>query len=116
MRISEWSSDVCSSDLTVDERPMQAVRPEHILPATQTKCFGGALSDHACPAVDGLPAIEKTRHKDESDPALQNCGYAAQKERDRENDEIGCLELGDILLDEIRRATWRGRVWEYVET
>src|SRR3546814_4109078 len=33
---------------TVDERPMQAVRPEHILPATQTQCCGGALSDHAC--------------------------------------------------------------------
>src|SRR3546814_1674118 len=128
MRISDWSSDVCSSDLghraeiakplgklfqagrprierkiggvvgdegleyfetdiakaaleegsheTVDERPMQAVRPEHILPATQTKCCGGALSDHACPAVDGLPAIEKTRHNDAIDPALQNCGYA----------------------------------------
>src|SRR3546814_14172461 len=54
---------------TVDERPMQAVRPEHILPATQTKCCGGALSDHACPSVDGLPAIEKTRHKDAIDPA-----------------------------------------------
>src|SRR3546814_14362745 len=78
---------------------MQAVRPEHILPATQTKCCGGALSDHACPAVDGLPAIEKTRHKDAIDPALQNCGYAEPEERERENDEIGCLDLGDLLLD-----------------
>src|SRR3546814_1084915 len=72
---------------------MQAVRPEHILPATQTKCCGGALSDHACPAVDGLPAIEKTRHKDAIDPALQNCGYAEPEARERENDEIGCLDL-----------------------
>src|SRR3546814_5909166 len=142
MRISDWSSDVCSSDLaeqgevghrhgghraeiaeplaklfqagrprierkiggvvgdegleyfetdiakaaleegsheTVDERPMQAVRPEHILPATQTKCCGGALSDHACPAVDGLPAIEQTQHNNANKPTHNNTCNATQK-------------------------------------
>src|SRR3546814_5688354 len=128
MRISDWSSDVCSSDLghraeiakplgklfqagrprierkiggvvgdegleyfetdiakaaleegsheTVDERPMQAVRPEHILPATQTKCCGGALSDHACPAVDGLPAIERSEEHTSELQSLMSISYA----------------------------------------
>src|SRR3546814_2603423 len=53
MRISDWSSDVCSSDLKLD--PAQSLHPELVLLVLELHRGRTAMDFHPCKSSGGLP-------------------------------------------------------------
>src|SRR3546814_13980366 len=106
MRISDWSSDVCSSDL----RAAAAERE-------QAAQGGGTAGGDAAPAVPGQPAAGNSTAETtpQTTPAATAAGSqtpAAQASRAYANDNTGLNRLvGQV---EIGRASGRERVCQYV--
>src|SRR3546814_14808761 len=90
MRISDWSSDVCSSDLggtvQMDDWSVLAASKDDLVTTLRQKKYVDLL-----PAYDGVSYIEgKARFAD------------------------GALIVGDAPMKEIGRASCRERVCQYV--
>src|SRR3546814_968094 len=99
MRISDWSSDVCSSDLRID------IRAKFAAPY--------AFSDDRPP--------RRRDRLDETDADLaRGFGRSLAQQLLQQAMKIGTLEIGlDQSLDmrhdlQIGRASCRERVWQYV--
>src|SRR3546814_16896780 len=97
MRISDWSSDVCSSDLTRLDgaAPVSA----HIAPA---KARTAALSRRASKGYDDM--INQGRHSFLSVPMVDGMLEGG----------VPILIEGQVIGAEIGRASCRGRVCQYV--
>src|SRR3546814_18335734 len=54
MRISDWSSDVCSSDLMANAIKKISIQRGHDVSRYALQCFGGAGGQHACGVADAL--------------------------------------------------------------
>src|SRR3546814_10080383 len=97
MRISDWSSDVCSSDLTDRHDPVD--RLVEILPALQS---------HLGTAIGGSPVVQ------------QLTGITVLIAAEGESDDVHvvflyCVEQGrSPTATEIGRASRRARVCQYV--
>src|SRR3546814_18403028 len=76
MRISGWSSDVCSSDLEADHRQQQDKKD----PQNLTACAGaGAEHVHDGPDVEGQDdKAEDTADFEIHDPSPARCRYVAR--------------------------------------
>src|SRR3546814_16554392 len=121
MRISDWSSDVCSSDLSQQQFPSAHIFPSReealvhgqtILPPMVHICGPGLNAIHH-PAPDLLPDLVKV-----DDVGCARCHQMMQIVRnpiaqtlppffDRERTTA---EIGQVA-PEIGRAAWRERVW-----
>src|SRR3546814_20664990 len=98
MRISDWSSDVCSSDLTPDRLDLVA-QEQH----------GNAQQDRRCA---GHPDDEDIGAAGEHPVLRGDDGHQAVGQL-HVNGDIAVIELG--VDQEIDRAAGRERVCEYVE-
>src|SRR3546814_17136354 len=95
MRISDWSSDVCSSDLSCDQRV-----------AVHQAC--GSTVANAVPDI----SEELVRGIDE------RCrrAHRGQERRGILATDLHAAEHAELVKREIGRASWRARVGQYVET
>src|SRR3546814_2594919 len=76
MRISDWSSDVCSSDLPIEKKPLN-----HFLPGTPVLSFGTAGCNLTCKFCQNWD-ISKSREMDRlMDQAPPQIGRASCRER-----------------------------------
>src|SRR3546814_20496259 len=113
MRISDWSSDVCSSDLYLvcGESGFQSaherlLRVEVGLHRLERFAAPGApaVRPCACESADGLPDLHFDRHVRRRQADADDAGDdAAVRGRSR--------LAGDEAWQEIGRASWRARVW-----
>src|SRR3546814_18754742 len=103
MRISDWSSDVCSSDLHAFARKAPGHQPFRLFAARL--CAGQARHDHDQAAPIAFRRAEKAIASFRCMPRFEpvRAGEMAQ-------DRIA------VRLDDrqIGRASCRGRVWQYV--
>src|SRR3546814_11333783 len=109
MRISDWSSDVCSSDLhaTAGNRP--AVRDHRLHPALAL-----LEADHRLPpdlAAQAQEAAGQFLHEAEVVHRVPDIGIEHRPLEDRCEAR---LELPQFLRLQIGRASWRERVCPYV--
>src|SRR3546814_17635462 len=115
MRISDWSSDVCSSDLAVDvqsrgrahagavqhRRPEQAVEVDDVL-ADEVVQLGLAAGRKVLEEVRAVAFAQRLEAAQVADRRVQpDVQELARVARDLEAEEIG-------------RASWRERVCQYV--
>src|SRR3546814_20718231 len=109
MRISDWSSDVCSSDL------LRVVERDTGRPAAGAEEFRRLRCDH-----QDLATFRQLRQAHD----IGECAFVDQQVMQREIDRIGILlGAGQRVivgrqaagLQKIGRASWRERVWKYVE-
>src|SRR3546814_12045751 len=117
MRISDWSSDVCSSDLT-------QVDPHLLCHGNQVHAIGGgAAEDPRLQALDELEVLlglgDAEREECRTDPldALDRTPPAEeQAEREADLDQVIGSDApappGHRVDVQIGRAAWRGRVWQ----
>src|SRR3546814_3125900 len=97
MRISDWSSDVCSSDLLLDDRAAIDIGGVHLVPYLDLRDGLGRIA---------LPAVLRT--------------VCAERVQDRAHIVILGFAVGmdDVAhMDdqvEIGRASWRERVCQFV--
>src|SRR3546814_16777155 len=101
MRISDWSSDVCSSDLVdvADEASVERLR------------------DAVAERLGGLDILVNNAGIDPHYALLQDTPTADwQRILDVNLNGVffGCKHLGGSMLDQNGRATWRERVCQYV--
>src|SRR3546814_5042294 len=77
MRISDWSSDVCSSDLTTRRMPLLLVRHPGDAP--------GSLRCNAPPAIAGGASMDKQKRppapETGREPSIEKIGRASCRER-----------------------------------
>src|SRR3546814_20313805 len=106
MRISDWSSDVCSSDLRVDR---------HREVDNQPGGDAARRTEHGLAALDAVQRQRALRVGERGGAAGGDEGIAAAA------DQVGGKEVGvgseiadDALDEEIGRASWRERVCQYV--
>src|SRR3546814_2711176 len=98
MRISDWSSDVCSSDLAAEIE-----RCPH---------FGARVVDEACHQP---PAEQADRQIDEEDPAPRGVSDDQAADRRAENRSKQCrYRQPGHCRNQIGRASCRERVCQYV--
>src|SRR3546814_16690552 len=97
MRISDWSSDVCSSDLYVERGDAEALRSGEGLPEQPALLRGPRLHCHA------------TEREDRSGPVGEGAGYRVLPAAG-----LLCEGVGREPHDEIGRASCRERVCQYV--
>src|SRR3546814_9290305 len=99
MRISDWSSDVCSSDLLIVQvLDIQFAAADHHLVAGQQR-------------QRELPALQVLDQQDH--PAVALADVADQLGRGVAGDPGSDLGL-DHGAVELGSASWRARVWQYV--
>src|SRR3546814_1863646 len=98
MRISDWSSDVCSSDLEMPG-PLQEILTAPASPAGYGDDLGRALA--ALQLQDGLDAF-LVRHDDVGDHQVRRVGV-------EQLDASAAVRGAGI-----GRASCRERVWQYV--
>src|SRR3546814_3371169 len=74
MRISDWSSDVCSSDLVVQgpvaRRMVAACRPHRLQFVTPMAAVAGAVADHLLAAMTAAADLKRAYVNDGGDIAL----------------------------------------------
>src|SRR3546814_11765965 len=102
MRISDWSSDVCSSDLGLDQL---ALGPGDPLAASELTQVGAADVEHD----RDLRLHEPAQEGDVADPAggvLLRCDARLRRTTQRGHGQADLVELG--------RASVRDRVCQYV--
>src|SRR3546814_2896269 len=58
MRISDWSSDVCSSDLTIPALKVRRAETTLELPSGGSLVMAGLLSDSTKQNIDGVPGAK----------------------------------------------------------
>src|SRR3546814_12948637 len=109
MRISDWSSDVCSSDLLFEVVPLEArevlLRPDGIV-ITMPMSFGPAICDPGAPA--GPSVVVATIDGAEQRLPVDDAPLRAQHARD-------CAVRGVFeAADKIGRASCRDRGCQYV--
>src|SRR3546814_20010742 len=100
MRISDWSSDVCSSDLHPGEG-LRALLPDDAASEGDGWRFtmpGGGIETLLSRLIDAGHGIS-----------------GLSIERPSLHDAFVRIVGRDALADEIGRASWRERVWQYVE-
>src|SRR3546814_7152091 len=89
MRISDWSSDVCSSDLVVQgpvaRRMVAACRPHRLQFVTPMAAVAGAVADHLLAAMTAAADLKRAYVNDGGDIALHlalgeslACGMVAE--------------------------------------
>src|SRR3546814_1159214 len=105
MRISDWSSDVCSSDLP------QARRPE-LTSTLANEDLGGlagwvvdVIERIGAPGVGALVALETAFPPIPSEVILPFAGFSAART---------CSSCSRPARRQIGRASWRERVCQYV--
>src|SRR3546814_1986182 len=106
MRISDWSSDVCSSDLAIGDQADGQNRDQESL--VQGKVDEAV--DHICAAFVLLGACGSVAVAAEAG-FLQ---FGFQREAALGNDRVTFAESGRHLGHQIGRAAWRERVCQYV--
>src|SRR3546814_11736633 len=105
MRISDWSSDVCSSDLVLAKR--EAAR--RALAAD----LDADLADHVMHHEQWMRARDTLQPLAEQRVRLETASYGAGRARLVDiADAYGALD--DATLPELRRASCRERVCKYV--
>src|SRR3546814_13460676 len=113
MRISDWSSDVCSSDLRVWDQDSAP------LPAQHERYFDQSPDLHRLPAADRRrPAPFPYRAQRRFVEALKAAALRDGNRGDRTVEIEGQREHNNALLmvaPEIGRASGRERVCQYVE-
>src|SRR3546814_13324158 len=100
MRISDWSSDVCSSDLAdkargIDEQLGEAAEGVDGERARKDRRLRSEQRDHR-----DRRRRERDQRRELIEPDLAVAGKGAEHQRDQPA--------------EIGRASWRERVWQYV--
>src|SRR3546814_14853206 len=110
MRISDWSSDVCSSDFTMKLGAMAARLPEALDAADLVFCFGASQGKHALgwdPAQISAPLGKRATAYSDLDKMIEALCQAAQA-----GDSILVMSNGGF--GEIGRASCRERVCQFV--
>src|SRR3546814_16672234 len=102
MRISDWSSDVCSSDLLDLEMILKRNEHSHNVPDQVSSGFGNAVQKKRLwqPSMRKLLVLLIERIGAKPDPG--HCGYLVM------------AVLGEDRTREIGRASCRERVCQYV--
>src|SRR3546814_15104600 len=113
MRISDWSSDVCSSDL-----PLNAMEPGQPMPADaltidfEAEATGAAPSGFSSAVNKGRPGAWRVERVV---GAPSGTNAVVQTDADRTNSRFPVLVYNDFqAADEIGRASCRERVFQYV--
>src|SRR3546814_5236302 len=114
MRISDWSSDVCSSDLVARHRRFAQLQRIHFTETLETRDLrlgAAAFSDQAIEDPILLGFVEGVEH-------LLACVDAKQR-RHRDADVSRCNQWPEMLEEQrtqqqIGRASCRERVCKYV--
>src|SRR3546814_1977282 len=101
MRISDWSSDVCSSDLAVEgfdvvvQGGEGAVVDDHVIRDRQPLPPGGLGGDHAvgeggvdAVALQQAGVLHGDRHVDHQDPVQPRVGAAAASRSEESTSEL----------------------------
>src|SRR3546814_16023222 len=98
MRISDWSSDVCSSDLSLWEQSLLAKNDDATLLLVRVACIASKLCSH------GLShSLKNANHVSlKTEPAMKRYAKFA--------DDIAELIRSGVLGPEIGRASCRERV------
>src|SRR3546814_12863211 len=76
MRISDWSSDVCSSDLTLNKRAFAWGRLAALEPATVAQLAGLPESTHASREIEDETLAEGIARRSADLALYQDAGYA----------------------------------------
>src|SRR3546814_6074285 len=112
MRISDWSSDVCSSDLNFDLQDMPAEA------LSRVNVFKSQTADLTEGGLAGVIDLQLNRPFNFRDPTVVLGGRANYGERvDKINPQFSLLatDRWDTGIGEtIGRASWRERVCQYV--
>src|SRR3546814_15756841 len=110
MRISDWSSDVCSSDLVVARvdapQPAAASRLLELVQAAQGGLHLVGADSHVLPGLLRLPGLQRALGVGD---ALALGEYFL-----REPVDLRPVGLGPGRGAEIGRASCRERAWQYV--
>src|SRR3546814_15044969 len=134
MRISDWSSDVCSSDLRHPRAPRAPAPPapcRSIAPGRNSPRIGGQRLDHALVEHTRLVAVENGAHREEMFQrfllqrphdlmaVVDRLGHARAiamfgLDRLRKPHIGGAHLLLQRMPTEIGRAPWRERGCQYV--
>src|SRR3546814_3975135 len=97
MRISDWSSDVCSSDLELGARLADRLRGDD---ADRLADVHLGAAGEVAPVAGAADAAYRLAH---------------QRRADEDGVDAGTLDLVDlVVLNEIGRASCRERVCQYV--
>src|SRR3546814_7543829 len=87
MRISDWSSDVCSSDLFVDRQQRSVLA-----------CGGGELAEHVLPAALGPAALGLAGEEiDEEGAAIDPALHRRERQRAAHRSEEHTSELQSLM-------------------
>src|SRR3546814_12044879 len=103
MRISDWSSDVCSSDLAAAHALEQAIGRGHLESAAESTCV--EVEHDAVRIVELEQLVVDRPGYVEYGPRVIGSGPDAQG-----------LDPGGRYGAEIGRAWGRGSVWQYVDS
>src|SRR3546814_11896076 len=114
MRISDWSSDVCSSDLIVGtERPfvVDAIEERRHQNSGKAERHHGEEQECACNLEESTNYAQHSISAFRYGSAIAICGYTARAMALTHARSAG---IGAIMLYEIGRASCRERVCQYV--
>src|SRR3546814_11583815 len=123
MRISDWSSDVCSSDLTPEDAATAVVDTESAdddndgVSNDKDQCPGsaaGAVDENGCPVSDSSASSDSTSSEDTVAPVSGDSGSADCRTptAGEQVDENGCAVDAATPRSEERRVG--ERVCQYV--
>src|SRR3546814_12642817 len=111
MRISDWSSDVCSSDLTIPRSTMPSPSPAIVASRTSVH----SLSQRMIASIPFHPTrlsrpvrVERQRSRPQNLPVRDDCTNRAIMYRHK------CERSGGHETTEIGSASWRERGVQYV--
>src|SRR3546814_12336772 len=112
MRISDWSSDVCSSDLLTRRFPDRADHARALPPIARS--LHGGVDDRLGGRETwvGVVLLGGVLQEQLGKPFLARRGTGRQDRPFQRAD--GALKLRRLLRIEIGRASWRERVCQYV--
>src|SRR3546814_5226062 len=99
MRISDWSSDVCTSDLLIPSLPMARARRRIAAGAAVQRAAAAGVADAGAGAGD--PAAGPAQSGDVRDGARAQGGEGAEQGREEREEEAG--EIGAAAGD--RKST-----------
>src|SRR3546814_10916050 len=115
MRIGDWSSDVCSSDLPLGDCPMprpfdhrqRRARVRGIAPRDRQLDIGIALAPDQRAVRGQLRNVQRPIMR-EAQPLRRTIEFEARAAL------VLVLPLFGLFAREIGRGSWRERVWQYV--
>src|SRR3546814_13793221 len=111
MRISDWSSDVCSSDLTLEVQMTTLNTHPHAEFDRFPQLVTDLVAEFGTKGIDAvIEHFIEAEHADfHWDGRLAEMNLGAWESLDEED---GSFER--VAITEIGRASWRERVWAYV--